>query len=313
MTFKEKYFEDNFYSQILVEATGNEKITPEDKEEIKDADEKAGVSKRVGRFGILTALSKLKDILSKEETKKGLKLAGKVIDAIDGATSAMRGSGAGGGIFTSILRYNNPILKKITPEKESMDMIEEIIKKLDFHSSKTDIITVTKFRKMFRDFIRDNPIPSEDTYEYIHDILKDVKSLNITRKDIDPNEFNPILPPKGKETPAQRKAREDANKKGEIEQKKREAVWAKKFRDFLNNDKFNTELREIIAPILIEFGIQLKMNINEIKDDLANLYKKIFTRETLEFGVSITKALKNFVLVVISVYLLKLIKKLAFG
>jgi hypothetical protein len=318
MNFKEFYHEDRFYTELLIEATGESDT--DEKEELKDLDDELDVSDRVGKVGFLKALKGLiKGEMSFKDVKTSLRLVGKVLDILDGAVRVFKGgSGSGGGkgtvgggIFTSILRYNNPILKQITPEKESLDRIEEVLKKMDFDANIANLVTVNKFRILFRQFIKENPLPSEDTYEYIHDILKDIKNLTVTRKDIG-DEFIEKLPPRGKETVAAKKKREADNKKGAAEQKKKESDWAKKFTEFLKDENYGSEVHAYIAPMLKEFGITPKINKEEIKADFANLYKKVLAREALRFGVSLTKSIRNFILVLISVYLMKVIKKVAF-
>jgi hypothetical protein len=319
MGFKELYEHKIEFENLMLMI--EEDATEEEKTDLEAEGKKSGVFSKISFMSVLKAIGIGKGKLNTKETKKSLKMLGKILTAIDGITSVFRGGGGGGGgkgstgggIFTSILRYNNPILKKIVPEKASLDSIEELLGKMDFKADHNKIYTMSKFRVLFTTFLKENPIPDVDTYNYLHDTLSGIKDFkNVVQKQIRPDAFVPGKIPKTKETLAAKKKRLAADKKGLADEKKVIEQWTIDFKKFLQNDYWSSEVHTTMAPLFQEFAIQLKMNTEEIKADLSKLFSTIFSREVLQFMASLTKVGKNFFLVVISVYLMKIIKAITF-
>lgn len=263
--------------------------------------------------------------LSSDEAKKVFDIFRKTTKTIDDAAEFVSGGFSDGpnaskkkgpnGIFTSILRYNNPILKKITPEKETIDNIDSIVTSMNFKYNRENIWSEAKFKLEFRKFIIKHPLPNKLMYKHLNDILsslKGVKGFQVVLEDIRDNVYVE-KPAPVKETPSAKKKRMTMNRKNHTAEKVYTNKWTVSFTEFLDNPKWASDVHTKYEALFVEFGVSIRMNKDEIKSDLGRFFGKLFTREFFTLIASLIKIARNFLLVLISVYLMKLLKHLATG
>lgn len=313
MGFNDFYKEDMINLQILNEMADKNTGKIQEADELAAEIEDTGIQKKVNKFEIFKALSGFGRGLTKKQTIESIKLAAKGLTSLATLTAFFGKGGSGkpgGGIFTSIIRYTSPIVRQVTPSKELIKEIQDIVKKNNYEHRPANIIGLQRFKQKIQAFLKENPIPDKDILEDLKKLVNDIpKAFHFLDKHYEqnPQPLQDKVLKNGKTKPPTQREQLAWDKKSIAINKE----WEKKFIEFLNNENFDIEVREIMAELFIYYNVKLKPNKDEIKFDFDKFSKTFLSQEAIEMGVTLIKMMKNFVLTLIGVYLLKIIKNIA--